>query len=102
MTEAHKSEDHRSYAQRAGMPDRVWVGRDAIGGLLVYPKSPDHGQAAEYMRLLTRQQLTKLAETEGVELDAYATTLYRICESQQRHIAHLQERIARLHELVRT
>jgi hypothetical protein len=84
--------------------ERAWIwyeGREPRVGFTKPPESFPH-QTREFMRVLTKQQLTKLAETQGVELDAYATTLYRICESQRRHIAHLQERIARLHELVHT
>jgi hypothetical protein len=81
-----------TYAQRAGMPDRVWVGRDAIGGLLVYPKLPDHRQAAEYMRALTRPEVEKLAP-EGIDVQQYLNSLLRTIEGQRKHIARLQEQI---------
>ena len=70
--------------------DRVWVGRDAIGGLMIYPTRPDHGQAVEYMRVLSRAEVEKLANDEGVDSMQLINSLHRTIEGQRKHIARLQ------------
>jgi hypothetical protein len=77
------SEDKRS------MPDKVWVGRDAIGGLMIYPRLPDHRQAIEYMRVLSRQEVDKIAG-DGIDVQQYINSLLRTIEGQRRHIARLE------------
>jgi hypothetical protein len=71
-------------------PDRVWVGRDAIGGLMIYPKMPDHRQAVEYMRVLSRAEVDKLASYEGVDTLQLINSLHRTIDGQRKHIARLQ------------
>ena len=76
---------------KAGLPDRVWVGRDAIGGLMIYWKMPDHRQAVEFMRVLSRQEVDKLAnDREGVDAGQWINSLLRTIEGQRRHIARLE------------
>lgn len=74
-------------------PDRVWVGRDAIGGLMIYPKMPDHRQAVEFMRVLSRAEVDKLAsDREGCDTQQYINSLVRTIEGQRKHIARLESR----------
>lgn len=82
------------------LPERVWVGQDAIGGLMIYPKMPDHRQAVEYMRVLSRQEVEKLASDEGVDPMQLINSLHRTIDGQRKHIAQLEARIARLHEVL--
>lgn len=87
-------EDQRLYSQRAKLPDRVWVGKDAIGGLMIYPRLPDHRQASEYMRVMTRQEVEEFAESlEGVDPMQLINSLNRTIEGQRKHIARLQEQL---------
>lgn len=78
--------------ERKPAPERVWVGCDAIGGLMVYPKRPEHGQAAEYMRVLSRQEVEKLAG-DGVDVQQYLNSLLRTIEGQRRSIANLRDQL---------
>ena len=79
------------YAQRAQLPERVWVGKDAIGGLMVYPRMPDHRQASEYMRVLSRAEVEALAESlDGCDPMQLINSLNRTIEGQRKHIATLQ------------
>jgi hypothetical protein len=88
-----RTEDRRTYGERASMPEHVWVGRDAIGGLMVYPKLPEHRQAVEYMRVLSREEVEKLANGEGVAVQQYINSLVRQIEGQRRHIAELNKKL---------
>lgn len=72
------------------LQDRVWVGRDAIGGLMIYPTRPEHRQAVEYMRVLSRAEVEKLASYEGVDTLQLINSLYRTIAGQRRHIARLE------------
>ena len=70
------------------LPERVWVGQDAIGGLMIYPRLPDHRQAVEFMRVLSRQEVDKLVG-DGVDVQQYINSLLRTIEGQRKHIARL-------------
>lgn len=73
------------------LPDRVWVGRDAIGGLMIYWKCPEPGQAVEFMRVLSRKEVEKLAsDAEGVDTQQLINSLHRTIDGQRRHIATLE------------
>lgn len=84
------------------LPERVWVGQDAIGGLMIYPRRPHpaDNQAVEYMRVLSRQEVEKLASDEGVDPMQLINSLHRTIDGQRKHIAQLEARIARLHEVL--
>lgn len=73
------------------LPDRVWVGPDAIGGLVLYRTHPEHWQALEYMRVLTRKEVEKLAEGEGVDVQQLVSSYRRTIEGQRREISRLNE-----------
>lgn len=88
------SEVDKSGAHVSSTPERVWVGRDAIGGLMIYPRMPDHRQAVEYMRVLSREEVEKLAnDTEGVDPMQWINSLLRTVEGQRKHIAALNRKL---------
>ncbi len=70
------------------LPERVWVGQDTIGSLVIYWKMPDHRQAVEFMRVLSRQEVDKLVG-DGVDVQQYINSLLRTIEGQRKHIARL-------------
>jgi hypothetical protein len=71
------------------LPEVVWVATDAIGGLMIYPRRPDHGQGVKYFRVKDWRQIEKLALSEGVDSDQYVTLLFERSEAQRREIARL-------------
>lgn len=75
------------------LPDRVWVGPDAIGGLMLYRTHPEHWQALEYMRVLSREEVEKLANDEGVNMQQLLNSYRRTIEGQRREIARLNSRV---------
>lgn len=81
------------------VPDRVWVGMDAIGGLVLYRDQPAHRAAIEYMRVLSRQEVDRLYN-EGVDVMQLVNSLHRQIEGQRKHINLLEQRIAGLQEEV--
>lgn len=94
------TEDERTWR---GVPERVWVARNTHGDLLIYPRMPEHRQAVEFMRVLSRQEIEKLAsDVEGVDTQQLLNSQQRTIEGQRKHIGILQERIARLQEMVHT
>lgn len=72
------------------LPERVWLWHDR--GLQVSLEKPamPHGQAIEFMRVLSRQEVDKLA-TEGVDTQQYINSLLRTIEGQRKHIARLTD-----------
>lgn len=83
------------------IPERVWIYCDALGGLMLARQKPITPHAAEFMRVLSRQEVDKLAGgEEGVDRQQYVNSLLRTIEGQKKHIAHLQNRIADLHEII--
>lgn len=74
--------------------ERVWVFRDQSDVLRVKLTKPDPPyQGVEYMRVLSRQEVDKLA-TEGVDTQQYINSLLRTIEGQRKHITQLQGRLA--------
>ena len=71
------------------LPEVVWVSTDAIGGLMIYPRRPDHGQGVKYFRVKDWRQIEKLASAEGVDTDQYVTLLHQRSEAQRKEIARL-------------
>jgi len=73
------------------LPERVWVGRDAIGSLIIYPTRVYHGQAVEFMRVLSRQEVETLAnDAEGISVQQYINSLRNTIDGQRKHIARLE------------
>jgi hypothetical protein len=74
--------------------ERLWVWKEG-GRLCVCEGSrPDVVPAAtEYMRVLSREEVEKLASDEGVDPMQLINSLYRTIEGQRRHIAQLQCRL---------
>lgn len=89
MTEAHPTEDQRGKDERSGA-DRCWIWRDSFH----YPKvsfakpDPKVHPSVEYMRVLSRQEVDKIAG-EGVDVQQYINSLLRTIEGQRRHIGRL-------------
>jgi hypothetical protein len=51
-----------------------------------------HGQAVEFMRVLSRQEVDKLAnDAEGVDAMQWINSLLRTIEGQRKHIARLTD-----------
>lgn len=73
---------------RRNMPERVWIGQDTVGLLFYGPHRPERGEAVEYMRVLSRQEVDKLAG-EGIDVQQYINSLLRTIEGQKRHISRL-------------
>lgn len=71
------------------LPEVVWVATDAIGGLMIYPRRPDHDQGVKYFRVKDWRQIEKLALAEGVDSDQYVTLLFERSEAQRRELARL-------------
>jgi hypothetical protein len=69
--------------------DRVWIWPNERGGLCVSITKPPESHAVEYMRVLSRHEVEKLAG-EGVDVQQYINSLLRTIEGQRRHIARLQ------------
>lgn len=53
---------------------------------------PRH-EAVEYMRVLSRKEVEKLASDEGVDVMQMVNSLHRTVEGQRKHIADLQRKI---------
>lgn len=77
--------------------DRLWIWLEQSGlprVSFVKPQAPI--KADEYMRVLPRQEVEKLASGEGVDVQQLLNSYRRTIEGQRRHIASLQEDNARL------
>jgi hypothetical protein len=73
----------------AAPPDRVWVRlneRDSLVVSITKPPEP----AIEYMRVLSRAEVEKLASYEGVDLRQLLNSLHRTIDGQKKHIARLE------------
>ncbi len=81
--------------ENRGLPDRVWIGKDDIGLLFYGVKRPEIGEPIEYMRVLSRKEVEKLASDwqEGADVQQYINSLVRTIEGQKRHIATLESQL---------
>ena len=93
MSEPRLPTDERSGA------DRCWIYRDGYHYAQVTFTKPDtrlYPTAVEYMRVLSRQEVEKLASDEGVDVMQMVNSLHRTVEGQRKHIADLQRKIEEL------
>ena len=77
--------------ERSGA-DRCWIYRDGYHYAQVTFTKPDtrlYPTAVEYMRVLSRQEVDKIAG-EGIDVQQYINSLVRTIEGQRRHIERLQ------------
>lgn len=77
--------------ERSGA-DRCWIYRDGYHYAQVTFDKPDrrlYPTAVEYMRVLSRQEVDKIAG-EGVDVQQYINSLLRTIEGLRRHIARLE------------
>jgi len=83
VSDVHPSEDQRV--------DRVWVWWEGREPRIAFTKPLPRHNAVEYMRVLSRQEVEKLAnDFEGVNVQQYINSLIRTIEGQRKHIAQLQ------------
>lgn len=87
----HKSTDERVEKQR--LPEECWIWRRPDHHLEVnFTRPPDVHEAVKYMRVMSRQEVDKIAG-EGVDVQQYINSLLRTIEGQKRHIASMQRRV---------
>jgi len=98
----HRTEEKRSGRDERSGADRCWIYRDGYHYAQVSFTKPDtnlYPTAVEYMRVLSRQEVEKLAnDFEGVNVQQYINSLRRTIEGQRRHIRELQSRIPKEEE----
>lgn len=68
---------------------RVWVWWEGREPRMSFSKPLPRHQAVEYMRVLSREEVEKLAGGEGVDTQQYINSLLRTIEGQRRHIETL-------------
>ena len=93
MTEAHRTEDQQAKRDERTSAERCWIWRNAFHEPCVSFTKPDPKvhPSVEYMRVLSRQEVEKLAnDFEGVNVQQYINSLMRTIEGQRKHIAQLQ------------
>lgn len=81
MTEAHRTEDPAN--------EYVWVWWEGREPRIGFTKPLPRHSAVKYMRVLTREEIDKLAGGEGVDTQQYINSLLRTIEGQRRHIGRL-------------
>ena len=69
--------------------DRVWVWWEGREPRIGFTKPLPRYNAVEYMRVLSRQEVEKLASSEGVDVMQMVNSQLRTIEGQRRHIARL-------------
>jgi hypothetical protein len=77
---------------RSRLTDRVWVWRTERDSLQVSVTRPPVGPADEYMRVLSRHEVDKLAG-DGVDVQQYINSLLRTIEGQRKQIASMSRRV---------
>jgi len=95
----HRTEENRSGRDERSGADRCWIYRDGYHYAQVTFTRPDprmYPTAVEYMRVMSRQEVEKLANSEGVDVMQMVNTQLRTIEGQRRHIATLQRKIEEL------
>jgi hypothetical protein len=72
--------------------DRIWIYRDSLRAFqLALTKPAVTLEPVEYMRVLSRQEVEKLAG-DGIDVQQYINSLLRTIEGQRRHIGKLAAR----------
>lgn len=69
---------------------RVWVWWEGREPKLGLTKPLSRHNALEYMRVLSQQEVEKLASDEGVDVMQMVNSLHRTIDRQRKHIAKLQ------------
>jgi hypothetical protein len=83
--------------ERSGA-DRCWIWRDSAHYPQVALSRPDprlYPTAVEYMRVMSRQEVEKLANSEGVDVMQMVNSQLRTIEGQRREIRRLNEALRR-------
>lgn len=89
MSEKALSTDERHGAERC------WIWRNAFHEPCISSTRPDPKvhPSVEYMRVLSRQEVEKLASGEGIDTQQYINSLLRTIEGQRKQIASMQRRV---------
>ena len=83
MSSNHPTEERK-------LPDRCWIWWRPDHHLEAVTRKPDGVRdAVEYMRVLSRHEVYKIAG-EGVDVQQYINSLLRTIEGQRRHIDRLE------------
>jgi hypothetical protein len=86
------TEEQRPKRDERSDADRCWIYRDGFHYAQVTFTKPDrrlYPNAVEYMRVLSRQEVDKIAG-EGIDVQQYINSLLRTIEGQRRTIATLK------------
>lgn len=90
--------DKRLLEKARIVEDRAWMWRDAEHVPHWSFTKPDAAvKSLEYMRVLSRQEVDKIAG-EGVDVQQYINSLLRTIEGQRKHIANLEKTVERYSE----
>ena len=95
----HRTEEQRAKRDERSGADRCWIYRDGYHYAQVTFTKPDkrlYPTAVEYMRVLSRQEVEQLANSEGVDVMQMVNSQLRTIEGQRKHIATLQRKIEEL------
>lgn len=101
MSEKALTTENRTGRDERSGADRCWIYRDGYHHAQVTFTKPDtrlYPTAVEYMRVLSRQEVEKLAGGEGVDTQQYINSLLRTIEGQRRHIRELQAQLPKAEE----
>lgn len=94
MTNGEHSKPVESRTEEKAI-SRVWVWWEGREPRLGFTKPLPRHNAVEYMRVLSREEVEKLAAGEdGVDMTQLLNSHLRTIEGQRRHIAQLQEQLA--------
>jgi hypothetical protein len=95
-SEAQSNEQRKD--ERTGA-DRCWIWRDHMHYPQVAFTKPDRvHKAVEYMRVYSREEVERLADTEaGVDTQQLINSLYRTVDGQRREINRLKAKLEALH-----
>lgn len=91
MNDVHRTEDQQAKRDERTSAERCWIWRNAFHEPCVSFTKPDPKvhPSVEYMRVLSRQEVEKLASSEGVDVMQMVNSQLRTIEGQRRHIARL-------------
>jgi hypothetical protein len=92
------TEEQRPKRDERSAADRCWIYRDGFHYAQVTFAKPDarlYPTAVEYMRVMSRQEVEKLANSEGVDVMQMVNSQLRTIEGQRREIRRLNEALRR-------
>lgn len=90
--------DTKPTGARLGLTvERVWVWRDANGATQCLIGARPNDDAVEYMRVMSREEVEKLAfSEEGIDPQQLINSMTRTIEGQRRDINRLKEKLTAL------